>query len=238
MTTVAVLGATGTAGARVVAGLRERGVTVVPVSRATGVDLVTGAGLTAALSGVDVVVDVSNPYPAGDVDLVAALAGTTEHVVAACAAHRVRHLVFLSIAGVHDHAFDAFPYFVAKRAQERVVAEGGVPSTIISSAQWLEFATNRSVATFEDDRVVVQDWLVQPIPVATVVDVLIETTTAAPGRHRTVAGPAARRLPDVAAKMLAEHGDPRPVVGAPAPLTALADGTLLAPPEAEILGGR
>lgn len=58
---IAVAGATGTAGASTVALARERGHHVVEISRSAGVDLLTGEGLTAALAGVDVVIDASSP---------------------------------------------------------------------------------------------------------------------------------------------------------------------------------
>ena len=61
---VAVLGATGRVGRHVVDVLRERGVEVVPMSRASGVDVVTGQGLRDGLAGVDSVVDAaSGPSP-------------------------------------------------------------------------------------------------------------------------------------------------------------------------------
>lgn len=58
--------ATGTAGSRVTARLKGRDVAVVEISRTHGVDLITGQGLSEALEGVDVVIDVSNPMPADD----------------------------------------------------------------------------------------------------------------------------------------------------------------------------
>lgn len=39
---------------------RERGHDIVAMSRSTGVDLSTGAGLAEALEGVDMVIDVTN----------------------------------------------------------------------------------------------------------------------------------------------------------------------------------
>ncbi len=48
---IAVVGATGRVGSPTVEILRERGHDVVPVSRTTGVDMVTGDGLGEALDG-------------------------------------------------------------------------------------------------------------------------------------------------------------------------------------------
>ncbi|GIG65840.1 SDR family oxidoreductase [Phytomonospora endophytica] len=59
-TTFAVAGATGRLGRHVVDVLTERGHEVVPMSRATGVDVITGDGLVEALTGVDVIIDCAS----------------------------------------------------------------------------------------------------------------------------------------------------------------------------------
>ncbi|MEV7106079.1 NAD-dependent epimerase/dehydratase family protein [Streptomyces atroolivaceus] len=57
---VAVAGGTGLVGRYVVEELAATGQEPVVLARSQGVDLVTGAGLDAAMAGVEVVVDVSN----------------------------------------------------------------------------------------------------------------------------------------------------------------------------------
>jgi uncharacterized protein YbjT (DUF2867 family) len=57
---VAVMGATGRIGQYTVDRLKRSGHETVPISRSTGVDAYTGAGLDEALVGVDAVVDVCN----------------------------------------------------------------------------------------------------------------------------------------------------------------------------------
>lgn len=122
MTTIAVVGATGTAGFHVTARLKGREVGVVEISRASGVDLVTGQGLDGALAGVDVVIDVSNPLPAdGDADIADTLGSAYRNLVGACASQEIQRLVISTIAGIDDPAFDGFPYFEAKRAADGVV---------------------------------------------------------------------------------------------------------------------
>ena len=63
---VAVIGGTGRIGAKVVNRLRDHGHKVVAASPSTGVDTLTGDGLSQALTGVDVVVDVIDSPSAGD----------------------------------------------------------------------------------------------------------------------------------------------------------------------------
>src|SRR2546426_12206639 len=63
---VAVAGVTGRVGRHVVDVLEAGGHDVVAMSRASGVDLVTGEGLADALTGVQCVIDAaSGPSPAG-----------------------------------------------------------------------------------------------------------------------------------------------------------------------------
>src|SRR5437763_10399165 len=61
---IAVAGATGRVGRHVVDLLELQGHEVVPMSRSSGVDVVTGAGLSEALAGVESVIDAaSGPSP-------------------------------------------------------------------------------------------------------------------------------------------------------------------------------
>lgn len=235
---IAVLGATGTAGTRTVGLLAKEGIVPVEVSRSNGVDLITGEGLGEALRGIDVVIDASNAFPPDDtMGLHEALTSATRNVVTSCAAQGVGHLVFLSIAGVENAVFDDFPYYVAKRAQEGMVHESPVRSTIVKSTQWHEFAANPAAVTFLDGEVLVEDWLVQPVAADTVAEVLVETALNPPGSGvKTITGPEAIRLPDLTSRMLAGRGDPRSVrVVAPA-LDALSEGVLLAPAHATVVG--
>ncbi|ASU79013.1 nucleoside-diphosphate sugar epimerase [Actinopolyspora erythraea] len=234
----AVLGATGTAGSRVVERLRAKGTQVVEVSRKNGVDLVSGDGLAAALEGVHTVVDASNSFPSDDsMAWGEALTTATRNVVAACAEQRVAHLVFLSISGVEDPAFDQFEYYLAKREQEKIVGESELDATIVKTTQWYEFATNPAAVAFHDDRVEVQDWLVQPIAADTVADVLVQEVLERSGSQRVlVTGPETIRLPELARRRLEALGDQRPVHVTEPYLPELAQGVLRAPAEAKVLG--
>ena len=59
MNKIAVAGATGRLGRHVVDLLEERGYDVSPISRAHGVDLVTGEGVADALAGATSIIDAS-----------------------------------------------------------------------------------------------------------------------------------------------------------------------------------
>lgn len=134
---IAIAGGTGTLGRRVTEELRSRGHTVRVLSRGASVyrvDLRTGEGLDAALSGCDVVVDASNDPTAGR-KAAATLVEGSRLLLAAEAAAGVRHHVCVSIVGCQDLPIG---YFQVKAAQERVVEQGNVPWSIVRATQFHE----------------------------------------------------------------------------------------------------
>jgi uncharacterized protein YbjT (DUF2867 family) len=194
---ITVAGATGNIGALTVAALERAGHHVVRVSRSLGVDLTTGDGLDAALTGVEAVIDVTSS-PATDREEAAAYFGTTtRNLLAAEERAGVRHHVLLSIAGVDRVEGNA--HYAGKREQERVVTEGPIPWTIVPATQFHDFAAMVTSWTEQDGAATVAPLLVQPIAPADVADVLAEIGTSAPqGRYREVAGPEPQDLVDMA----------------------------------------
>ena len=237
LTTIAVIGATGTAGSRVVARLKARDVAVVEISRAHGVDLLAGEGLAQALEGADVVIDVSNPVPAdGWSNITQTLATASRNIVGACAAQEVPRLVVSTIAGIDDPVFDGFPYYEAKRASKEILLDGPVPTTIVKSTQWYEFATDPAAVSCNDGEVLVEDWLIQPIAADTVADVLVEAALGQTRTPRTITGPHAIRLPELTSKLLSRQGDERRVRAVQPAVAALGTGALLASDHAVVVG--
>ena len=121
--TIAVAGATGRLGRHVTEVLAERGHEVVPISRATGVDVITGTGLDAALQGVEVVVDAATgpsaeQQPATDFFVTAAHTLQKAGVRAG-----VREAVVVSIIGTDRFAGG---YGAAKVAHEQAWRSGPV----------------------------------------------------------------------------------------------------------------
>ena len=237
LSTIAVIGASGTAGSRVVARLKARDVAIVEISRAHGVDLISGRGLFQALAGVDVVIDVSNPMPADEgSNITRTVATATRNVVGACAARDIQRLVVSTIAGIQDPLFDGFAYYEAKRAAKEIVLDSPVPATLVKSTQWYEFATNPAAVSACDGEVIVQDWLIQPIAADSVADVLVEAALGQTHPPRTITGPQAIRLPELTSKLLARQGDSRGVRAVQPALVALGTGALLASDGAIVIG--
>lgn len=194
---IAVAGATGNIGALTVAALERAGHHVVRISRSLGVDLTTGDGLDAALTGVEAVVDATN-CTATDRDEAVTYFGTiTRTLLAAGERAGVRHHVLLSIAAVDRVEGNA--HYAGKREQERLVAGGPVPWTIVPATQFHDFAAMVTSWTEREGTATIAPLLVQPIAPADVADVLAEIATGAPqGRYREVAGPEPQDLVDMA----------------------------------------
>jgi uncharacterized protein YbjT (DUF2867 family) len=195
---IAIAGATGNIGALTVAALERNGHDVVRISRSLGVDLVTGDGLDEALTGVDAVVDVTNGPATTDRDEAVDYFGTTtRNLLAAEQRAGVRHHVLLSIVGIDRVEGNA--HYAGKWEQQRVIAEGAVPWTIVPMTQFHDFAAMVASWTEQDGVAMIAPLLVQPIAPADVADVLAEIVTGEPqGRHADVAGPETQDLVDMA----------------------------------------
>jgi uncharacterized protein YbjT (DUF2867 family) len=194
---IAVAGATGNIGTLTVAALQRDGHEVVRISRSLGVDLTTGEGLDDALAGVDAVVDVTNSTAADPAETVAYFGAVTRNLLAAEERAGVGHHVLLSIAGVDRIEGNA--HYVGKREQERLVAAGPVPWTIVPATQFHDFAAMVTSWTEQDGVATIAPLLVQPVAPADVADVLAEIATGRPqGRYSDVAGPEPQDLVDMA----------------------------------------
>ncbi|MEU7854435.1 NAD(P)H-binding protein [Nonomuraea sp. NPDC049141] len=194
---IAVAGATGNIGSLTVAALDREGHDVIPISRSLGVDLVTGDGLDDTLTGVEALIDVTNGPAADRDETVAYFTATTRNLLAAEERAGVRHHVLLSIVGIDQIEGNA--HYAGKREQERLVAAGPVPWTIVPATQFHDFAAMVASWTEQDGVATIAPLLVQPIAPADVADVLAEITVGAPrGRYVDVAGPEPQDLVDMA----------------------------------------
>ncbi|MCK9793436.1 hypothetical protein M1843_06740 [Isoptericola sp. 4D.3] len=163
---IAVAGATGTVGTHVVDTAQARGHLVVPLSRTTGVDLLTGRGISNALDGVDALVDVTNQTTLSASRARRFFQTVTRTQLAAETSAGVGHHVVLSIVGIDD--IDA-SYDAGKLAQERMVASG--PVAVMPRVLMRPVAA-REVAVHLVDRVeaatTFEEWLHGPDHPATV----------------------------------------------------------------------
>ncbi|MCZ4603710.1 SDR family oxidoreductase [Streptomyces sp. Lzd4kr] len=194
---IAVAGATGNIGARTVAVLEQAAHDVVRISRSHGIDLISGNGLDAALTGVDAVVDATSHETVDRDEAVAYFGAATSNLLAAEKRAGVPHHVLLSIVGIDR--VDGNAHYAGKREQERLVAEGPTPWTIVPFTQFHDFAATVTSWTEHDGIATIPPLLVQPIAPADVADILAEIATGAPqGHYRDVAGPEPQDLVDMA----------------------------------------
>jgi uncharacterized protein YbjT (DUF2867 family) len=202
---IAVAGATGNIGALTVTALQKAGHDVVRISRSLGVDLVTGEGLDAALTGVDAVVDATNATAADPAETVAFFGAVTRNLLAAEERAGVRHHVLLSIAGVDRVEGNA--HYAGKREQERLVTAGPVPWSIVPATQFHDFAAMLAGWTEQDGVATIPPLLVQPVAPADVAAVLAEVAAGAPqGRCPDLAGPETQDLVDMARRTYQARG--------------------------------
>ncbi|MBM0276278.1 SDR family oxidoreductase [Micromonospora tarensis] len=206
---IAVLGGSGLIGSQVVTILRDAGHEAVPLSPSTGVDLLTGQGLSDALAGAEVVVNLTNS-PTFDDASPAFFRTTMDNLLAAAAHAGVGHAVVLSIVGV-DQVPD-LDYYRAKVLQEDLLKAGPVPYSIVRATQFFEFVEAILSWTADDTTVRLPSTPVQPMAAADVAQAVADVAMGAPLRGiRDVAGPDVFALDELGRITLAARGDQRTV---------------------------
>lgn len=214
MAKIVVIGGTGHVGSRVVEKLIAHGHDAVAASRKTGVDTVTGEGLTKALEGADVVVDTTQaPSYAPDV-VMDFFTTSTKHQLEAEKAAGVKHHVALTVVGT-DRPQD-ISYFHGKAAQEKLIADSGVPYTLVHATQFFEFAPAIVFTSTQGEEVRVADALIQPVAAE---DVATAVGRAAAGEPVNgpieVAGPETFPIEEFIKRTFAASGDQRSVTTSP-----------------------
>jgi uncharacterized protein YbjT (DUF2867 family) len=212
---IAVIGGTGLIGSKLVALLRQRGQEVLAASPDSGVNTITGEGLTAALAGAQVVVDVANSPSFEDAAVMKFFTTAGRNLLGAEAEADVRHHVALSIVGA-DRLPDS-GYLRAKVAQEELIKESGIPYTILRSTQFFEFGGRIADDATEGGTVRVPDGaLIQPIFSDDVVAALADIALGQPLNGTVeVGGPERFPFDEFIARTLRAKNDPRKVVADP-----------------------
>jgi uncharacterized protein YbjT (DUF2867 family) len=208
---IVVIGGTGLIGSKLVALLRRRGEEVLAASPDSGVNTLTGEGLSAALAGAQVVVDVANSPSFEDAAVMKFFETSGRNLLAAEAVAGVRHHVALSVVGT-DRLQDS-GYFRAKMAQENLIKAAGIPYTILRSTQFFEFMGRIADSGSDGKSVHVAPVLVQPILSDDVVTALADLVPGPPLNDTVeVAGPERFRLDDLVGRLLSAKQDARKVI--------------------------
>ncbi len=159
-------------------------------------DVQTGAGLDAAVDGVDTIVHCHFP---------------TEHLVAAAKRAGSPHLVYVSIVGIDRIPFALYRMMLAN---ERLIAESGLPWTVQRATQFHDLIAFLLRMLAKPPVMVLPSGLkFQPVDVRDLGARLAQLALGEPiGRAPEFGGPQACALDDLARSYLAIVGKRRPVV--------------------------
>jgi len=212
---IAIAGGTGTLGAHVVEAAASAGHDVTLLTRGTGVDLLTGDGLDAALDGVDAVIDAANLSTLSEKDARAFFRTASGNLLAAAARAGVGHAVLVSIVGIDRNPHD---YYAGKVAQEEVYAAADVPWTVVRATQFHELAAQMFDSAKVGPVHLAPRARTQPIAAREVGAHLVRTAEQpAQGRAADLAGPREEQLADMVKRYARAVGYRGPVVAVPAP---------------------
>ncbi|MEV5646533.1 NAD(P)H-binding protein [Streptomyces flaveolus] len=211
MMKVVVVGGTGLIRWQVVGILRSSGRNAVSAAPITGVDTLTGQGMTQVLNGADVIVDVFNSPSFQARTSLDFFTRSTQNLIAAAQQAGVRHYVMLSIIGA-----DQLPengYFRAKCAQEAILRDSELPYTIVRAAQFFEFIDPVMGLSTRQGRVHLPSTQLRPIAAT---DVAADVAAAVEEKPlygvRQIAGPEIFRLNRLGEITLTARADGRHVI--------------------------
>ena len=227
-------GGTGAVGRPTVAAAEAAGHEVIVLARSTGVDVRSGASLTGALDGIDVVIDVTSIGTLSTGKAVAFFRDATTHLLETSEAAGVRHVIALSIIGARG--VDS-GYYAGKTVQEELVEQARIGWTILRASQFHEFAAQRARQRVLGT-VIAPKMRSQPIAASEVAAVLVEIAMGDPrGLDRDLAGPQEENMADMIRRYLAAIGDRARVqeVAIPGDMGKVSSsGGLLAGPDARL----
>ena len=168
--------------------LRNRGETVRVLSRHSAdyrVDLTTGEGLEAALSGCSVVLDTSNNSNAKKAKEL--LVDGTRRLTAAAKAAGVQHYLAVSIIGCERVPVG---YYRVKVEQQDIVSKSPVPWTIVRATQFHGYLAEAFAASAKAGVLPLLNVPLQTVAVSDVARVIADAIAAGPrGDTVAVAGP-------------------------------------------------
>ncbi|HEY1106733.1 MAG TPA: NAD(P)H-binding protein, partial [Agromyces sp.] len=149
-----------------------------------------------AMAGVDVVLHLAGGPKGDDVG--------TRNVAEAARAARVGHLVMISVIGAESMPIG---YFRRKAESERILAESGVPWTVVRAAQFHGFAYGMANGMAKLPIVpVMKDVRLEPVAVQDVAARLAEQAIQPPqGRVADLAGPEVRSLESLIDELPVRH---------------------------------
>jgi uncharacterized protein YbjT (DUF2867 family) len=211
---IVVIGGTGLIGSKVVKKLNDRGYEAIAASPNSGVNTLTGEGLTEVLEGASVVVDVSNSPSFDDEPVMKFFQTSTRNLLAFEAAAGVGHHVALSVVG-SDRLPDS-GYLRAKVAQENLIKESPIPYSIVRATQFFEFLKRIADSATEGNTVRLPSVAFQPMAADDVASEVAKVAMESPLNGTVeVGGPEQFRFDEFISRGLSASNDPREVIADP-----------------------
>jgi len=208
---IVVIGGSGLIGTKVVNLLRQKGNEVIAASPATGINTITGEGLTEAMKDTDVVIDLANSPSFEDKAVMEFFQTAGRNLLAVEINAGVKHHLALSIVGVD--IMQNIGYMRAKKAQEDLIKKSGVPYTIIRSTQFLEFLKGIADQATQGNEVHLSDVKFQPIASDDVAAFVAKYALATPiNGNVEIAGPERFEMYEIVEQYLKHSNDHRKVV--------------------------
>src|SRR6266849_748558 len=211
---IIIIGGSGLIGSKLMKILDEQGHEAIAASPKSGVNTLTGEGLTEVLKDAQVVVDVSNSPSFEDAAVMEFFKTSTGNLLTYEAAAVVGHHVALSIVG-SDRLPDS-GYMGAKSAQAKLIKESAIPYSIVHATQFFEFG-KRIADSFTEGRTVrVPPVRFQPIAADDVASAVARVAMGSPLNGTVeVAGPEQFRFDEFINRGLSASKDPREVIADP-----------------------
>jgi uncharacterized protein YbjT (DUF2867 family) len=208
---IVVIGGSGLIGSRLVDRLRKAGHEVVAASPRSGVNAVTGEGLETALTGANVVVDVSNAPSWEDQAVREFFEKSTGNLLKQEAASGVKHHVALSVVGAERLTESG--YMKAKIVQETLIKPSKIPYTILRATQFMEFVEGIANSFTNGDVARVPTAGIQPVAADDVAAMLADVAVEQPVNGTLeLAGPEPFKLDDLVRQFFQATGVTKQVV--------------------------
>ncbi len=170
-------------------------------------DLLSGSGLSAAVSGAQAVIWCAHDRAAHENE-----AQAMRNLLNACSRAGVGNLVYTGIIGIETSL--ASPYYKGKLMEEQAIEASGVAHTILRAAQFHDLVLNVLDACDDGSRYLVpKPLMLRPVDIATVAQRLACLALEPPcGRAPDLAGPEDLELADMARMFCRITRTTKPVV--------------------------
>lgn len=234
---IVVVGGRGLVGRNIVERLRNGGHHVSAVSRATGVDVMTGQGLAECMVGAEVVIDVTNAPTFDDEAAFDFFRAAIGNLLEAELAAGVRHHVTLSIVGTQR--LEDSHYLRGKALQDRLIRLSGIPFTIVHATQFYEFLVAIIENAVRDQVVRLSPAYIQPVASDDVAALMAALAVGPPlNRSIEIAGPEKERMSELIQRFVVDLEAPCDVQtdGRAPYFGAVLDEDSLVPGDGSLLG--